>query len=193
VTHTKEVRKKAARSASFRWDRCEFAKCTLLIDRASEQLAFTECVFRDCHIDSLEASASCRSNRLIISQSDRPYMPLKCILAANRFSRGALSPLPTLSSQPENYSFSAISTGGVVVYSLDLTQPPRTARALVNGGQLEHCKLTHVHLRPSFQFGPAGRVSANSARSVLARGFCRRLIKTSDRTGWTCRQVCCRR
>ena len=37
-----------------RYDRCEFVKCTLLIDRATEQLAFTACVFKDCNIDKLE-------------------------------------------------------------------------------------------------------------------------------------------
>jgi hypothetical protein len=30
-------------------------KCTLLIDRATEQLAFTECVFKDCNIDKLQS------------------------------------------------------------------------------------------------------------------------------------------
>src|ERR1700688_829685 len=38
-----------------RYDRCEFVKCTLLIDRATEQLAFTECVFKDCNIDKLQS------------------------------------------------------------------------------------------------------------------------------------------
>ena len=37
-----------------RYDRCEFVKCTLLIDYATEQLAFTACVFKDCNIDKLE-------------------------------------------------------------------------------------------------------------------------------------------
>jgi hypothetical protein len=37
-----------------RYDRCEFVKCTLLIDHATEQLAFTGCVFKDCNIDKLE-------------------------------------------------------------------------------------------------------------------------------------------
>ena len=37
-----------------RFDRCEFVKCTLLIDHGTEQLAFTECVFKDCNIDKLE-------------------------------------------------------------------------------------------------------------------------------------------
>src|ERR1039457_7220346 len=36
-----------------RYDRCEFVKCTLLIDHATEQLAFTTCVFKDCNIDKL--------------------------------------------------------------------------------------------------------------------------------------------
>jgi hypothetical protein len=38
-----------------RYDRCEFVKCTLLIDRATEQLAFTECVFKDCNINNLQS------------------------------------------------------------------------------------------------------------------------------------------
>ena len=37
-----------------RFDRCEFIKCTLLIDHGTEQLAFTSCVFKDCNIDRLE-------------------------------------------------------------------------------------------------------------------------------------------
>ena len=37
-----------------RFDCCEFVKCTLLIDRGTGQLAFTECVFKDCNIDKLE-------------------------------------------------------------------------------------------------------------------------------------------
>jgi hypothetical protein len=37
-----------------RFDGCEFVKCTLFIDRGTEQLAFTECVFKDCDIDELE-------------------------------------------------------------------------------------------------------------------------------------------
>jgi hypothetical protein len=40
-----------------RYDRCEFVKCTLLIDHATEQLAFTACVFKDCNIDRLEQDA----------------------------------------------------------------------------------------------------------------------------------------
>jgi hypothetical protein len=37
-----------------RFDGCEFVECTLLIDRDTEQLAFTGCVFKDCNIDHLE-------------------------------------------------------------------------------------------------------------------------------------------
>ena len=36
-----------------RYDQCEFVNCTLLIDHATEQLAFTACVFKDCNIDKL--------------------------------------------------------------------------------------------------------------------------------------------
>ena len=37
-----------------RYDGCEFVKCTLLIDHATEQLAFTACVFADCNLDQLQ-------------------------------------------------------------------------------------------------------------------------------------------
>jgi len=40
-----------------RFDRCEFVKCTLLIDQATEHLAFTYCAFKDCNIDELESDA----------------------------------------------------------------------------------------------------------------------------------------
>ena len=42
------------KSVFTRFDDCEFVKCTLLIDHGTEQLAFTECVFKDCNIDKLE-------------------------------------------------------------------------------------------------------------------------------------------
>lgn len=42
------------KSAFTRFDGCEFVKCTLLIDDGTEQLAFTECVFKDCNIEKLE-------------------------------------------------------------------------------------------------------------------------------------------
>jgi hypothetical protein len=37
-----------------RFDGCEFVKCALLIDHGTKQLAFTDCVFKDCNIDKLE-------------------------------------------------------------------------------------------------------------------------------------------
>jgi hypothetical protein len=36
-----------------RYDHCEFVKCTLLMDLDTEQLAFTNCVFKDCNLDVL--------------------------------------------------------------------------------------------------------------------------------------------
>ena len=42
------------KSVVVRYDRCEFVKCTLLIDHATEQLAFTACVFKDCNIAHLQ-------------------------------------------------------------------------------------------------------------------------------------------
>ena len=38
-----------------RFDRCEFVKCSLLIDEGTGQLAFTQCVFKDCNIDELHS------------------------------------------------------------------------------------------------------------------------------------------
>ena len=38
-----------------RFDRCEFVKCSLLVDEGTGQLAFTECVFKDCNIDELHS------------------------------------------------------------------------------------------------------------------------------------------
>jgi hypothetical protein len=37
-----------------RFDNCTFVKCTLLIDHATEHLAFTGCTFKDCNIDQIE-------------------------------------------------------------------------------------------------------------------------------------------
>ncbi len=36
-----------------RFDGCVFVDCTLLVDSGTEQLAFTECTFKDCSIDQL--------------------------------------------------------------------------------------------------------------------------------------------
>jgi hypothetical protein len=38
-----------------RYDCCEFVKCTLMINAATQQLAFTACVFKDCNVDQLRA------------------------------------------------------------------------------------------------------------------------------------------
>jgi hypothetical protein len=54
-----------------RYDRCEFVKCTLLIDQATEQLAFTACVFKDCNIDKLERDEE-RGLYVIDNFFDRP-------------------------------------------------------------------------------------------------------------------------
>jgi hypothetical protein len=54
-----------------RYDRCEFVKCTLLIDHATEQLAFTACVFKDCNIDKLQPDEE-RGLYLIDNFFDRP-------------------------------------------------------------------------------------------------------------------------
>jgi hypothetical protein len=54
-----------------RYDHCEFVKCTLLIDYATEQLAFTACVFKDCNIDELEPDEA-RGLYVIDNFFDRP-------------------------------------------------------------------------------------------------------------------------
>jgi hypothetical protein len=42
------------KSIFIRFDGCEFVKCKLLIDHGTEQLAFTQCVFKDCNLDKLD-------------------------------------------------------------------------------------------------------------------------------------------
>jgi hypothetical protein len=42
------------KSVLTRFDERKFVKCTLLIDRSTEQLAFARCVFEECNIESLE-------------------------------------------------------------------------------------------------------------------------------------------
>jgi hypothetical protein len=54
-----------------RYDRCEFVKCTLLIDQSTEQLAFTTCVFKDCNIDKMEPDGA-RGFYVIDNFFDRP-------------------------------------------------------------------------------------------------------------------------
>lgn len=38
-----------------RFDCCTFVKCTLLINGETEQLAFTDCTFKDCNITGIDA------------------------------------------------------------------------------------------------------------------------------------------
>jgi len=56
-----------------RFDRCEFVKSTLLIDAATEHLAFTDCAFRDCNIDRLEADEA----RWLFASNNLFYRPLE--------------------------------------------------------------------------------------------------------------------
>jgi hypothetical protein len=46
-------------------------KCTLLVDPATEQLAFTACVFKDCNIDKLKADEA-RGLYVVDNFFDRP-------------------------------------------------------------------------------------------------------------------------
>ena len=46
-------------------------KCTLLIDHATEQLAFTACVFKDCNINKLQPDEA-RGLYVMDSFFDRP-------------------------------------------------------------------------------------------------------------------------
>jgi hypothetical protein len=39
----------------WRFDACVFVNCRILMDTATEQLAFTGCTFQDCNIDQLVA------------------------------------------------------------------------------------------------------------------------------------------
>lgn len=55
-----------------RFDACEFVNCTLLIDHGTEQLAFTECMFKDCNIDKLEPDI----NRGLFVRDNIFYGPL---------------------------------------------------------------------------------------------------------------------
>ena len=41
-----------------RYDGCEFVKCTLLIDHATEQLVFTDCIFRDYNMAAQMATGT---------------------------------------------------------------------------------------------------------------------------------------
>jgi hypothetical protein len=82
------------KSVFTRYDRCEFVKCTLLIDHATEQLAFTACVFKDCNIDKLEPDEA-RGLYVVDNFFDRPLderraefeMRLAQALAARKANR----------------------------------------------------------------------------------------------------------
>lgn len=40
-----------------RYDECEFIKCTILMDHATESLAFTNCSFEECNLTELDSIA----------------------------------------------------------------------------------------------------------------------------------------
>lgn len=44
-----------SRMLFWRFDACTFVDCLLLIDASTEQLSFTQCIFKDCNIDHIEA------------------------------------------------------------------------------------------------------------------------------------------
>lgn len=55
----------------WRFDACTFVDCTLLLDAATEHVAFTGCAFKDCNLDQIEADDA----RAIVSRDnffDRP-------------------------------------------------------------------------------------------------------------------------
>lgn len=54
-----------------RFDCCKFVTCTLLIDAATQQLAFTDCAFKDCNIDQLRADEN-RGLYAVNNFFDRP-------------------------------------------------------------------------------------------------------------------------
>jgi hypothetical protein len=56
-----------------RFDLCEFGNCTLLFDHGTEQLAFTECVFKDCYIDKIEQD----EERGLFARDNVFYRPLE--------------------------------------------------------------------------------------------------------------------
>ena len=56
-----------------RFDACEFVNCTLLIDHRTEQLTFTECIFKDCNIDKLGQD----DNRGLFVRANIFYRPLE--------------------------------------------------------------------------------------------------------------------
>lgn len=55
-----------------RYDECIFVKCMLLMDKATEQVAFTRCTFKDCNVDQIDTDES----RAIISSENTFERPL---------------------------------------------------------------------------------------------------------------------
>jgi hypothetical protein len=56
----------------WRFDACLFVNCRILIDAATEQLAFTGCTFQDCNIDELVADEA----RALISRGNLFERPI---------------------------------------------------------------------------------------------------------------------
>lgn len=54
-----------------RFDECTFIRCTLLLDEATKQIAFTHCTFKDCNIDHLDTVES-RGIESIGNTFDKP-------------------------------------------------------------------------------------------------------------------------
>ena len=55
-----------------RFDACVFVDCTLLLDGATEQVAFTGCTFRDCNLDRIDADET----RCLIARDNFFHRPL---------------------------------------------------------------------------------------------------------------------
>jgi hypothetical protein len=55
-----------------RYDECIFVRCTLLVDEATEQIAFTRCTFKDCNIDGVDADET----RGVVSRDNTFERPL---------------------------------------------------------------------------------------------------------------------
>jgi hypothetical protein len=56
-----------------RYDECIFVRCTLLLNDAVEQIAFTRCTFKDCNVDKIESDES----RGIVSRDNTFDRPLE--------------------------------------------------------------------------------------------------------------------
>lgn len=56
-----------------RFDECTFARCTILVDDGTEQLAFTKCTFKDRNIDHVDSD----DERGIVSSGNTFDRPLE--------------------------------------------------------------------------------------------------------------------